>query len=175
MVIRELELLSTGERLGELGLFSLEERRLWGDLIVAFQYLKGTCRKDGTRLFTKMLSRLKEELFGLEKTPRRVYSVLTASKWANRKTGEGLFTRVWNARKRENGFKPKKGEFPADKAVSNGGISSLMWLRAKTMTKRNVKPNPETSGNEELKLPEINPYSAVLRNDRSLKEADLGL
>lgn len=50
------------------------------------------------------------------------------------------------------------GEFPADKAVSNGGISSLMWLRAKTMTKRNVKPNPETSGNEELKLPEINPY-----------------
>lgn len=27
------------------------------------------------------------------------------------------------------------GEFPADKAASNGGISSLMWLRAKTVTK----------------------------------------
>lgn len=64
------------------------------------------------------------------------------------------------------------GEFPADKAASSGGISSLMWLRSKTVTKRNAKPNPETSGSKELKLPEINTYRSnhdVLRKDMARK------
>ena len=37
-----------------MGLFSLEKRRLWGDLRVALQYLKGSCKKEGDRLFSRV-------------------------------------------------------------------------------------------------------------------------
>ena len=51
-MIRGLEHLSYEKRLRELGLFSLEKRRLWGDLIVAFQKLKGVYKQEGKQLFT---------------------------------------------------------------------------------------------------------------------------
>ena len=38
----------------KLGLFSLEKRRLQGDLIVAFQYLKGAYKQEGKWLFTRV-------------------------------------------------------------------------------------------------------------------------
>ena len=53
-MIRGLEHLSYEERLRELSLFSLEKRRLWGDLIVAFQYLKGAYKQEGKQLFTRV-------------------------------------------------------------------------------------------------------------------------
>ncbi|GAB0193558.1 hypothetical protein GRJ2_001821100 [Grus japonensis] len=73
-MIRGLEQLSCEDRLRELRLFSLEKRRLWRDLIAAFQYLKEAYKKAGEGLFTRAWSdrtrsngfKLKEGRFTLD-------------------------------------------------------------------------------------------------------------
>ena len=53
-MIKGLEHLSYDDKLRELGLFSREKRRLWGDLIIAFQYLRRAYKTDGEGFFQAM-------------------------------------------------------------------------------------------------------------------------
>ena len=70
-MIRGLEYLSYEDRLRELGMFNLEKRRLWGDLVAAFQYLEETHKKEGNRLSGSVVmgqevTTLKESRFRLD-------------------------------------------------------------------------------------------------------------
>ena len=72
-MIQGMEKLPFENRLRELGLLSLEKRRLQEDLTAAFQYLNGGNKKEGDRLFCSVCGdRTKRNCFRLKEFRSRL-------------------------------------------------------------------------------------------------------
>ena len=107
------------DRLKELGLFSLEKKTLWGDLIVAFQYLKGACRKDGYHLCSKACcERIRINDFKLWEGRFRLD--------IRKKFFRVKVVKHWNGLSREVVGAPSLETF---KVRLDGALSSLIWLK----------------------------------------------
>ena len=97
-----------------MGLFSLEKRRLWRDLLVSFQYLKGAYRKDGEGLFIRKRSdSMRGHGFKLKETFRLAI---------RKKFFRVSVVRHWNRLPREVADAPSLAVF---KARVDGALSNL--------------------------------------------------
>jgi len=85
---RGLEHVSSEERLRELGLFSLEKRRLWGDFTAAYQHLKRAHKNDGEGHFMRACRdrtgvsdfKLKKGRFRLD-TSKKFFTIRVVKRW----------------------------------------------------------------------------------------------
>ena len=115
-MIRGLKHLPYKDRLSELGLFSLEKRWLRGDLIAAFQYLKGAHKQEGSQLFERVNnSRTRGNGFKLKERRRRLD---VRGKFFTMRV-----IRCWNRLPREDVDAPSLEVF---KARLDGALGSLV-------------------------------------------------
>ena len=115
-MIRGREHLSYEERLRELGLFSLEKRRLRGRLIAAFLYLKEAYKKAGEGLFTRACrNRTRDNGFKLKASRFRL--------GIRKKLFTLRMVKHWNRLPREVVDAPSLEVF---KARLNGALSNLV-------------------------------------------------
>ena len=93
--MRGLEHLSYEERLRELGLFSLEKRRLTGDLRNASKYLQDGGQEDGARLFP-VVPRTSATGANWSRGSSSWTWGRTSSLWGRWSTGTGCPGRLWS-------------------------------------------------------------------------------
>ncbi|KAK4826475.1 hypothetical protein QYF61_009471 [Mycteria americana] len=119
-MIRGVEHLSYEDRLREWGLFSPEKRRLRGDLIVAFPYLKGAYEKAGEGLFIRACSdRTRSNGFKLKDGRFRL--------GIRKKFFTVRVVRHWNRLPREAVDAPSLEVF---KARLDGALSKLVYTKS---------------------------------------------
>jgi len=111
-------------RLRELGLFSLEKRRLQGDLRAAFWHLKGAYEKDGDRLFSRACSNGTGGN-GFKLTEGRLTLAITKKCFMLR------LVKPWHRLPTEVVDAPSLGTF---KVRLDGALSNLAWLKMSLLT-----------------------------------------
>lgn len=127
-MIKGLESLPYEERLRELGLFSLEKRRLGEGLITMIQYLKGGYKEDGDSLFMRS---------HMEKTRSDEYKLLLGTFQLDTR---GKFSTVrtisyWNNLPREVVDSPTLNTF---KIQLGRVLGHLIWIM---LLPRNIGPD----------------------------------
>ena len=155
-----MECLSCVDRLRERGLFSLEKKRVWGDLIAACQYLKGSYRKEGDRLFSRACSdRTRRNDFQLKKGRFRLY--------IRKKYFTARVMRHWNRLPRDVVDAPSLETFKARLHKALGNLIEL-WCPCSTQGSWTKWPSDVPSNSKDsMILICINHFICILSNHGS--------